>query len=108
MAGAQVRLLGPDLPNPLIVPVAPSDTVARLKEVALENWPKGMDVPLVGQLRIIHQGRFLEDNKALKEHKVAEGETTAMHLIIKSEVSKPAENAGSSDDKAPKCSCILC
>ena len=48
-----------------------------------------MDVPLVGQLRIIHQGRFLEDNKALSEHKVAEGEQTAMHLIIKSEVSKP-------------------
>jgi hypothetical protein len=46
-------------------------------------------VPLVGQLRIIHQGRFLEDNKALSEHKVAEGEQTAMHLIIKSEVAKP-------------------
>ena len=50
----------------------------------------GMDVPLVGQLRIIHQGRFLEDNKALSEHKVTDGEQTAMHLIIKSEVSKPA------------------
>ena len=49
-----------------------------------------MEVPLVGQLRIIHQGRFLEDNKALSEHKVVEGEQTAMHLIIKSEVAKPA------------------
>ena len=102
-----------------------------------------MDVPLEGQLRIIHQGRFLEDNKALSEHKVAEGEQTAMHLIIKSEVSKPtgmrprevvaalpvlgarlpctglasderclpcvcAESASASDDKAPKCSCIVC
>lgn len=76
-----------------------------------------MDVPLAGQLRIIHQGRFLEDIKALRgalvhelhdhkmsanaltlpvfvaDHKVAEGETTAMHLIIKSEVSKPAGDA---------------
>jgi hypothetical protein len=116
----------------------------------------GMEVPLVGQLRIIHQGRFLDDNKALSEHKVADGEQTAMHLIIKSEVSKPtgvcfvnaarqgrllllpllpllllatavpcaavrkptshgccmpcanAESASASDDKAPKCSCIVC
>jgi len=105
---AHVRLLGPDLPTPLVVPVAVSDSVGRLKEIALENWPSGMDVPLAGQLRIIHQGRFLEDIKALRDHKVAEGETTAMHLIIKSEVSKPAESASSSDDKAPKCSCVIC
>ena len=38
---ATVRLLGPDLPNPLIVPVAVSDTVGRLKEIAVENWPSG-------------------------------------------------------------------
>lgn len=38
---ATVRLLGPDLPNPLIVPVSVTDTVGRLKELAVENWPSG-------------------------------------------------------------------
>ena len=38
---ATVRLLGPDLATPLVVPVDISDTVGRLKEIAVENWPSG-------------------------------------------------------------------
>ena len=38
---AQVKLLGPDLGQPLIVEVDPSDTVAGLKDRALEKWPAG-------------------------------------------------------------------
>ena len=89
----------------------------------------GMDVPLAGQLRIIHQGRFLEDIKALRgeyahamqplshvrfqstprcvDHKVAEGETTAMHLIIKSEVSKPAGDTRGDMLVTKQCCCRL-
>jgi len=104
---AQVKLLGPDLGNPLIVDVDPTDTVASLKEAALRSWPSGLDPVLASQIRIIYQGRFLEDNKALKEVKVAEGEVTAMHLIIKSVTAVADAAPSGSDDKAPKCSCVV-
>ena len=38
---AYVKLLGPDLGNPLVVEVDPGDTIAQLKNVALANWPSG-------------------------------------------------------------------
>ena len=38
---AQVKLLGPDLGNPLVVEVEPSDTIEALKNKALEKWPAG-------------------------------------------------------------------
>jgi len=108
MAGCQVKLLGPDLDNPLILAVEPSDTIVGLKEKALANWPGTGDRPLVGQLKILHMGRFVNDTATLKECKVTEGETTAMHVIVKSQVAKPAETPSSSDDKAPKCGCVVC
>ena len=96
-----VRLLGPDLPNCLVVENLPLDmTVLGLKERALGSWPAGahsssarsrcctaaalrrivacairtelpshaptgMDVPLIGQIKIILMGRFLPDEKPL-------------------------------------------
>ena len=104
---AQVRLLGPDLPNPLTISVEPSMTIAQLKERALAEWPassgaqaaaracasrqragglarharraaprrrrrvparrpRAGDPPQLAQLKIIHQGRFLGDEKALR------------------------------------------
>jgi len=108
MSNAHVRLLGPDLPNPLVLPVQPTDTISGLKEKALSNWPSGMEVPLLGQLKILHLGRFVNDTQLLKDCKVAEGETTAMHLIVKTQVSRPADAPSGSDDKVPKCSCLVC
>lgn len=187
---ATVKLLGPDLGNPLLVEVEASDNIAGLKQRALEKWPAGarvppvwcararpdpptpassagMDVPDKQQLRIIYQGRFMADNQPLKgvgervarawlearlllaasstvavsarvpaDCKVTDGDTTAMHLIIKSLTAKPESAArraagsvsarepaarprrvspcactdapSGSDDKAPKCSCVIC
>ena len=48
-----------------------------------------MELPDAQQLRIIYQGRFMTDTQGLKECKVVDGDTTAMHLIIKSMTSKP-------------------
>jgi len=106
---ATIRLLGPDLGNsPLLVEVEPTDTIEILKKHTLEKWPAGLDIPQAAQLRIIFQGRFMADHQGLKECKVVEGETTAMHLIIKSVTAKPESSAAAADDKAPKCSCVIC
>jgi len=68
-----------------------------------------MDVPLIGQLRIIHQGKFQADNATLKDCKCAEGEQTAMHLIIKAQVAKAADGTGGDPDKqtVSRCTCII-
>jgi len=68
-----------------------------------------MDVPLIGQVRIIHQGRFLEDRTPLKDAKCAVGEQTAMHLIIKAQASKPAEASGDTDKGGAnsRCACVI-
>lgn len=39
---AQVKLLGPDLGSPLIVDMEATDTIAGLKDRALEKWPSGV------------------------------------------------------------------
>ena len=67
-----------------------------------------MELPDAQQLRIIYQGRFMTDTQGLKECKVVDGDTTAMHLIIKTQTAKPEPASSSQDDKAPKCSCVIC
>jgi len=107
-----LRLLGPDLRDPLILSVDTSMTIQAVKERALENWPSGMDVPQVSQLRIIHQGRFLADTQTLKEIKCTE--ETAMHIVIKALGQKPAgsdapQGGGSAGASASngRCACII-
>ena len=39
---ATVKLLGVDLDQPLLVEVDPNDTIAGLKDRALEKWPAGV------------------------------------------------------------------
>jgi len=106
---AQVKLLGPDLATPVVVPVETTMTVFNLKEKVLTMWPSGMEVPLVSQLRIIHQGRFLTDNQALKDCKVTDGETTAMHLIIKAKDAKPMDSGpgGDVEKASSRCTCLI-
>ena len=59
-------------------------------------------------MKIIFQGRFLTDDKALKDCGFSEGETVSMHLIIKAIANaKDAGSAGVPDSAAQKCSCLV-
>ena len=42
------------------------------------------------------------------DYKVADGETTAMHLIIKKQDTKQSDAPSGADDKTPKCNCVIC
>ena len=48
---ATVKLLGPDLPNPLMVEVEVGDTILNLKEKMLAVWPSGALSLLNSKLR---------------------------------------------------------
>lgn len=58
--------------------------------------------------RLSLRARARSPLSACAECKVSAGETTAMHLIIKTSVSKPAAEASAAPDKAPKCNCVIC
>eukprot|EP00327_Prymnesium_parvum_P003458 CAMPEP_0182827126 /NCGR_PEP_ID=MMETSP0006_2-20121128/16752_1 /TAXON_ID=97485 /ORGANISM="Prymnesium parvum, Strain Texoma1" /LENGTH=85 /DNA_ID=CAMNT_0024954359 /DNA_START=194 /DNA_END=451 /DNA_ORIENTATION=+ len=83
-------------------------TILQVKESVMSQWPAGASVtPSMAQLRIIHQGKFLTDDKLLKDCKVKSDETTAMHIALKMLDAKATDAPSSGDDKTPKCSCII-
>ena len=148
-----IRLLGPDLPNPLVVASNTSDSILQLKNNAIANWPGTAGgtpllafclrsaerpprhalsalrhprrarspsaaatlartgeppAPLLGQVKIIYQGRFLTDEKLLRDCSLTEGETVSMHLIVKAITSAKEPADGSSPEgAAQKCSCVV-
>jgi len=106
---ATLRLLSPDLLQPLTLAVEPTMTIREVKESVLAQWPSGTPVTPTGpQIRIIHQGKFLTDDKKLSDCKVAAGETTAMHIALKTLDAKTSDAPREGDDKTPKCSCVIC
>ena len=99
---ATLRLLSPDLPQPISLSVEPTMTILQVKESIMQQWPSGdaphcdpllrpaavpcgpfqlragssracalaaragaAVTPTQAQLRIIHQGKFLTDDKKL-------------------------------------------
>jgi len=105
----QIRFLGPDLPEGLILPIdSTSINIGELKERALSNWPAGKEIPQAAQLRIIFNGKEMANDKTLAESKVVENETTAMHMVIRSQVPKAAEASTADPDKGSnRCTCII-
>uniref|UniRef100_A0A7S0LC80 Ubiquitin-like domain-containing protein n=1 Tax=Coccolithus braarudii TaxID=221442 RepID=A0A7S0LC80_9EUKA len=102
-----VRLLGPDLPSEFKVTVENTATVLQVKEAALGQWEAVDSKPTVQQLRVIHHGRFLQDEKTLKDCRIPETDIVAMHLIL-TRTTKHAVAEKLSDDKTPKCTCLIC
>lgn len=103
-----IKLIGPDLPSEFKVTVEHTSTVLQVKEAALGMWEAGDTKPTVQQLRVIHQGRFLLDEKTLKDSRIPETDVVAMHLIVKPTNTKHAEGEKTGDDKTPKCTCTIC
>mmetsp|Transcript_47698 Transcript_47698/g.78932 ORF Transcript_47698/g.78932 Transcript_47698/m.78932 type:complete len:109 (-) Transcript_47698:52-378(-) len=104
-----IRFIGPDLPSEFTISVDCQAGILQVKEAALAQWPSGMPAPAaIQQLRIIHAGRILTDDKSLKDCRVAENETTAMHLVIKAADLKPSDSQNAECEKPQKCKCIIC
>ncbi|ORX81197.1 hypothetical protein BCR32DRAFT_203962 [Anaeromyces robustus] len=63
-----------------------SDTIATVKQQILESWPKEWsdEVPTtIENIKLLHYGKYLEDNTTLETNKIPEGQTTIVHIIIK-------------------------
>ncbi|TPX33975.1 hypothetical protein SmJEL517_g03196 [Synchytrium microbalum] len=91
--------------------VSPSDTVEAIKRRIFENWPKEWSEELPespAQLRLLLRGKFLEPNSTMEGNKIPTGQTTTVHLIIKSAASSEgtAEKAKNLDH-AGSCRCTI-
>jgi len=87
----------------------PTDTITVVKSRIFNNWPKEWadETPVaVSSLKIVYQGRFLEDGTTLETNKIFRGKTTIVHLAIKNVLQQDNDDPKVKDE-APKCHCII-
>ncbi|CAG8655148.1 3968_t:CDS:2 [Funneliformis mosseae] len=87
----------------------PNDTITVVKSRVFNNWPKEWadETPVaVSSLKIVYQGRFLEDGATLESNKIQRGQNTIVHLTIKNLLHQDNEDP-KSVETAPKCRCII-
>lgn len=68
--------------------VNPSDTVAGVKQQILDSWPRGWSEEIPrgpANLRLLLRGKFLEDASTINDAKIPLGQTTIVHLLIRSD-----------------------
>ena len=86
-------------------------TVAAVKEIVLKEWPKDFSGPTptdVGEVRLILNGKVLENGKTLADSRTPTGMLVTCHLLIQP---KPEPSKGGGDGKAEskttKCACVI-
>ncbi|KAG4085538.1 hypothetical protein H8356DRAFT_1739845 [Neocallimastix lanati (nom. inval.)] len=106
-----VRLLRPNGTRTDVL-LESSDTILNLKQQILDTWPKEWtdEVPTtINNIKILHYGKYLEDESTLEANKLPVGQTTIVHLIIKFS-KKELDEKDKEDDVKPanaSCCCII-
>mmetsp|Transcript_6405 Transcript_6405/g.20435 ORF Transcript_6405/g.20435 Transcript_6405/m.20435 type:complete len:134 (+) Transcript_6405:76-477(+) len=129
--GCTVKLVGPDMTAGMELTMALQDTICDLRKAVYDRLaaasapanesagasaaPAGAATapqqqhPKLEQLRVIYQGRFVSDDKPIKELKVEEGGTTCVHIVVRSLESKKPDPKSPCDDKnSTRCLGIQC
>ncbi|ORX51852.1 hypothetical protein BCR36DRAFT_369760 [Piromyces finnis] len=85
------------------------DTIETVKKHILESWPKGWtdEVPTaIENIKLLHYGKYLDDNTTVEDNKIPEGQTTIVHIIIKF-TKKEDEKEKDETKEASSCCCII-
>ncbi|CAH1429285.1 unnamed protein product [Lactuca virosa] len=93
---------------------ASSTTVAALKQKLVSEWPQGKSVvpKTVNDIKLIHLGKVLENNKTLSESGVRDGAfaggVITMHVVIQPVLNKK-KSAKKQDEtgKLNSCGCTI-
>lgn len=86
----------------------PSTTVLSLKEKILSQWPQDKEngPRTVQDVKLIHAGKILENNRTLAECRVPVGElpgsVITMHVVLRPPTTK---NSDKMQNDSPKASC---
>ncbi|KAB2016273.1 hypothetical protein ES319_D08G085200v1 [Gossypium barbadense] len=91
-----------------------SMNVATLKQKIVAEWPQGKTVTpkSINDLKIIHAGKVLENNKTLADSRITFGDLPAgvitMHVIVQPAIAKNKSGKSKEDmQKLNSCGCII-
>ncbi|XP_030541521.1 membrane-anchored ubiquitin-fold protein 6 [Rhodamnia argentea] len=92
----------------------PAMTVASLKEKVVAHWPRDKEngPKTLNDVKLIHAGKILENNKTLAESRLQVGEfpggVITMHVVVRPPVSdKKNEKLQNESLGKPRCSCSI-
>lgn len=92
----------------------PVMTVASLKEKVVADWPRDKEngPKTLNDVKLIHAGKILENNKTLAESRLQVGEfpggVSTMHVVVRPPVSdKKNEKLQNESLGKPRCSCSI-
>ena len=102
-----------NLAGPIDVPL--SWTIFAVKERALAAWPEPSPVfskpapPGPHALKLILNGRVLDNGKTLRDAKVASDAVVTCHLMVQVKLPPPSRGMARADGKAlaPGCGCVV-
>ena len=91
-----------------------SSTVATLKQRLITEWPQGKTVTpkSVNDVKIIHAGKVLENNKTLADSRITFGDipggAITMHVVVQPPlVKKKSEKNQENKQKMNSCACTI-
>ncbi|KAL4378435.1 hypothetical protein GQ457_02G002920 [Hibiscus cannabinus] len=93
---------------------ASSMTVASLKQKIIAEWPQDKTVTpkSINDLKLIHAGKVLENNKSLADSRITFGDLPAgvitMHVVVQPAIAKNKTEKSKEDMKKPNsCRCVI-
>ncbi|GMI76057.1 membrane-anchored ubiquitin-fold protein 4 precursor [Hibiscus trionum] len=93
---------------------APSMTVANLKQKIVAEWPRDKTIApkSVKDLKLIHAGKVLENNKTLADSRITIGDLPVgfiiMHVVVQPATGKnKTEKSKEEMQKLNSCGCVI-
>mmetsp|Transcript_16811 Transcript_16811/g.54990 ORF Transcript_16811/g.54990 Transcript_16811/m.54990 type:complete len:113 (-) Transcript_16811:329-667(-) len=90
---------------------SPVTSLWNVKERIIAEWPRDNDRPgSTAELKLIHSGKILDNNKTLGEVGVPANMLVTMHVVIRPPVDDTAKGGGrsSGDQKQSlRCGCVV-
>lgn len=86
------------------------DTFATVKQQIFNSWPKGWtdEVPeAADNIKLLHFGKYLEDDTTVESHNIPEGQTTTVHILIKRANKELDEKDKEEAKETTSCCCII-
>ncbi|KOM39503.1 hypothetical protein LR48_Vigan03g288500 [Vigna angularis] len=91
-----------------------STTIATLKQKLIAEWPQGKTITpkVVSDLKLIHAGKILENNKTLADSRITfsdiPGGFVTMHVVVQPRTTKKkTEKNHEEKQKTNSCSCTI-
>ncbi|KAI7858588.1 ubiquitin-related domain-containing protein [Circinella umbellata] len=88
----------------------PSSTVAQVKKQVITEWPEEWETSRtapssVGSIELLYLGKFLDNDSTLESNRLRGGESFTVHLLVRDQQLKSAEDTKTAE--VPRCKCCI-